>query len=759
MAQATALGALSKREGDVLAAMADGLSNDGIAHRFHISVKTVETVARSIFQKLGLVEESRGENRRVKAVVMYLECSRLDGGLPIPATPFIGRTAFVVSLHAAFERAHCVTLTGVGGIGKSRIAIEVGRSHQAKGDPVRFVDLSGASGRTSVDAAFFEAFGVTLEAQFERGIARAAENRALLVVIDNAEEVVAPVTERIAGLIRNPHVSVLVTSRVPFRQRFETVVPVPAMSPVDAADLLMNRSDVLLDADDAAILGDAVGRLPLALEMVAARLRSVAPKDLIERLGTLTEILDEGTPDERHGTLAGVLDSTLRSLPPEASRALRLLSAVPGGFDLDLAAVLVGGSNLVATIATLADVSLIEFDRVRRYRILEPIRQLAHSQLLASGEGTHTRERLVTWALDLATGQIGSGAFGQPDHSLLGANRLALEGALQIAVEDGDANRALRIIGSAGGWFATSYPTSWLPLIEKALANADVNEDAALVGAAELTAGLLAAAAHDDRCEGFLQRAETNLRSAGELRKALYAQFWLLTYTGGNEPLYLRAIALANELGDVRAQAALWAARAHHGFIGGMSFVDVEPWFLHGIDLGRRSSKSVTLGALQKLVHHRLEANRPLDEIVPFLDEAEQLVVSAPNIELLSETHWLRGRLFMRIGDTNAARRNFAVAYAKAVPTENATTLAFVTLYAVDALAGVVEPSVLADCLKPVVWYMNNRWGKTHPTLIAKAPQLAFGPTPESSTEELNAAAARVHEMLLVELAKSTQAT
>jgi predicted ATPase len=738
--------------------MADGSSNDGIAKRLHLSVKSVESISRAVFQKLGLTDESHDQNRRVKAVLVYLEHTVAeDGPVPVPATTFVGRSHLVASVRSHLEQSRCVTLTGLGGIGKTRLAIEVARCHVAEIGPVRFVDLVAATTDGAVSTAFVHAFGAAGADRLERAIAKAAGDRRLLVVIDNAEEVIERIGTWITKLLRHPELSVLVTSRVPIGQRYELVVPVPALSPTEAVRLLHVRLRTEVDHEEAVLLCEAVGRMPLAVEMLAARLRNVSAPDLVDRIGKLDDLIDESAPDHRHGTLAGVFTSTMNSLPPDVARALRLLSGVPGGFQLDTAAAIVGGANIVGTVALLADVSLLDFDGVRRYRMLEPIRQMAVQQLQATGDEPLFRSRLVEWCVDLATDQLAAAqvpddkttqAAERPSHRRLMADRLAIEAALRTALDDGLYRSALQIIGAFGPWMATSHPKSWVSLVEKALAQVDPADDPATVGAAEFTAGLLMASAQDDRCEVFLRRAEEHFSEAGDQASALQAQYWLLRYNGGNEALFARAIALAEQLGDVRLQALMWGGRAHHGFLAGLPLETVEPWALTAVSLGRRASRSAAVMALQFLAFRWLDTNRPLDEVVALVEEAEQLLSKMKSVGMLSEVAVLRARIFLRSGEVDAARAMFVAAFAGTEPSDNMTHPVFISLYAFDALVGAVDVGVLADLRSPIVWFLNQRWGKPHPSLVAKDPQLAFTPVPESGLEHVIAATTEVHRLL-----------
>lgn len=725
--------------------MASGLSNEGIARQLHLGVKSVESISRSVFQKLGLGEEPKESNRRVKAVLLYLaHITDENGRLPVPITPFVGRAELLASTAALLGRVRFVTLTGIGGVGKSRLAIELAARHMADGGPARFVDLAPCTSRGSVAAAFLSAFGAPSRERFGRYVSTASSGRELIVVVDNAEHVVAAVLDWIPPLLNDPNVTLVVTSRRPLDLDGETVRAVPPMSAADAVHLLTARATHRVDHRRAAALCDAVGRIPLALEMVSAQLRAVAADALLDRPDALKAVVG------RDGVLAATLTSTMRLLNSAEARALRLLSGLPGGFELEAAAAIVGGRDIVAVISRLTGMALVEFDGVRRYRMLEPIRQLMVAALVEAGELGDFHRALIRWVIDLANGAVSNsdGSPSHPGHRRLTAERAVIETALVAALDVGDHLDALRILGPVGWWCAASYPTGWLLYVEKALAAVRDGDDAVVVGWGHLAAGIMTATLNDSRCEEYFDVAERLLRSESQQAAAMYARYWNLRWNGGSDEAFEAALAHADELGDTRMQAFIWGARAHHGFVAGKPFDQIEPWFLRSIELGRRSSRSATLVALQWLAGRRLDVGRPVEEIEPLVTEMDAVRAKLGDFGGLDESDMLRGRLLLRLGHTEAARERLAAAIGGVLPTESASAMACYVLYGIGALDGVADPARLDELRRPAAWFIIERFGEHHPVLLATAT-----PVPDkhiqSDVDALTAAAIEVRRLLL----------
>jgi len=333
--------------------------------------------------------------------------------LPAPLTSLVGRRAEIDELRATLDRHRLVTLTGIGGCGKTRLAIAVaGEVAPAYPDGVRFVDLSGIASVekpavtvAGVGAAVAAALGV--RERPDLGSIDLLEHHLrphrLLLVLDNCEHLVEACAGLAGTLLRRcPGLRVLATSRAALGVPGEVAWPVPTLSvPTDggagglaelcrheSVQLFLDRAAVpavraLTDADAPALAAVCAGLdgLPLAVELAAARTSVL----------TLPEIADRiRDPDLlRHSALDAAMAWSYRLLEPEVRAAFRRLAVFNGGFTLDAAQALWGRSREVSLdlIADLVAKSLVVVERHRataRYRQLETIRHYAADRLAES---------------------------------------------------------------------------------------------------------------------------------------------------------------------------------------------------------------------------------------------------------------------------------------------------------------------------------------------------------------------------------------
>jgi predicted ATPase/DNA-binding SARP family transcriptional activator len=337
--------------------------------------------------------------------------------LPQPLTSFVGRRVEVERVLGRLRSDRLVTVTGAGGVGKTRLALVVGEVLlPGYPDGVLFVDLSTVREPSLVRARIGEVTG---------GAERPADaigGRRMLLILDNFEQVVAAGPEISQLLDRCPGLRVLVTSRAALRVRGEHVIPLEPLPASDAASLFEARArsaaaDVL---GDAAVVGDIVARLdrlPLAIELAAARTRAFSPDVLRDRLAERLPLLDAGPRDapQRHRALRDTISWSYELLSPGARAAFRKLSVLAPGFDLD-AAVAVGEADLEA-IAELVDQSLL--GRIgARYAMLETIREFAAGMAAEHGETSLAADRHLAHFLTVAT----STRRGARDGGTMGRN-------------------------------------------------------------------------------------------------------------------------------------------------------------------------------------------------------------------------------------------------------------------------------------------------------------------------------------------------
>jgi predicted ATPase/class 3 adenylate cyclase len=328
--------------------------------------------------------------------------------LPATLTRFVGRETELAEIVQLLSASRLVTLTGVGGAGKTRLGIEAAR-RLADGFPdgVFFVDLATVVDPALVSAAVAAGLELMLDqtGTLTDQLAAYLERRVTLVVLDNCEHVVAAAAAVVDTLIRRaPSIVVLATSREPLGIPGETVWRVPSLTVADAIDLICDRARSAQPGfcpgpEDQTALERICSRLdgiPLAIELAAARLHLLSPADVARRLDDRFRLLTGGarTAVDRHRTLQATIDWG-HDLLDEPSRALlRRLSVFAGSFDVESAEA-VGGANALDLLGDLVDRSWVAVEprdgaRVR-YRLIETIRQYAADKLAQAGEADKAR--------------------------------------------------------------------------------------------------------------------------------------------------------------------------------------------------------------------------------------------------------------------------------------------------------------------------------------------------------------------------------
>ena len=342
---------------------------------------------------------------------------------PSPLTRLVGRTDELETLTRMLteDGQRLVTITGPGGIGKSRLAVAVARAvESAFPDGVVFVDLAPVLDAGLVITAVANALGIrdTGERPLAEKVAAALAGRRLLLVLDNVEQVVdaAPM---LSALITGSSASVLATSRILLRVRGEQNLPVGPLPSPDAAELFVERAravkpDFELTDDNApqviAICG-ALDNVPLALELAAARLRVLTPTALIERLDHALPMLVGGARDlpERQRTLRATIDWSAQLLSDSERDLLLRLGVFRAGFGLDAVEWMadgLDGEDAVEALGALVDGSLVrEQDRGSRawFTMLATVREYGRDLLAERGELAESLDRHADFYVELAT--------------------------------------------------------------------------------------------------------------------------------------------------------------------------------------------------------------------------------------------------------------------------------------------------------------------------------------------------------------------
>jgi predicted ATPase/DNA-binding CsgD family transcriptional regulator len=381
---------VSGREAEVLAALAAGLSNARIAGRLHISVRTVETHVSSLLRKYGVADRHALARLARPGTTVAPEPGHVTG-LPSVRTSFVGRASERAALGDL--RPGLVTLTGPGGVGKTRLAVLVaGSAGPAFPYGGAFVDLVPVQ-EDFVPQAAAAALGVAESPEVLDAIAdRLGRGRSLLV-LDNCEHVVDAVAEFVQRLLaRCPDTTVLATSRERIGVPGERVVPVDPLPATDAVTLFRGRADA--DAGDA-VIAELCARLdgmPLAIELAAARSASLGVEGLLTALDDSLRLLcgSRGT-DRRHRSVRAVIGWSHDLLDGEERMLLRRLAVFAGPFDLTAAAAVDGRPAAVVAdlLGRLTDKSLV-IHRHGRWRLLATVRAFAAERPDTAGEPART---------------------------------------------------------------------------------------------------------------------------------------------------------------------------------------------------------------------------------------------------------------------------------------------------------------------------------------------------------------------------------
>jgi predicted ATPase/class 3 adenylate cyclase/DNA-binding CsgD family transcriptional regulator len=344
---------------------------------------------------------------------------------PPPLTSFVGREAEISDVRQLVGQKQLVTLTGAGGVGKTRLAIQIAAQMAGEfGDGVWYVDLAPISHPGLVPVTVARALG--LPDQPSRStidtLSRFLSDRRALLVLDNCEHLLDACAELIAAILGTcRELTLLTTSREPIGTAGEVSWRVPSLSVSDEAIELFTdrarrvRPDFHLTDDNAAAAAEICRRLdglPLAIELAAARVRALSLAEIVDGLHDRFRLLTGGarTAVRRQQTLRASADWS-HALLTEPERVLfRRLAVFVGGFDLDAAQAVAGGGDveryqILDQLTLLVDKSLVVADDSSgrtRYRMLETVRQYALEKFAESGEADAVRARHRDYYTELA---------------------------------------------------------------------------------------------------------------------------------------------------------------------------------------------------------------------------------------------------------------------------------------------------------------------------------------------------------------------
>ncbi|MBE1469411.1 BTAD domain-containing putative transcriptional regulator [Kibdelosporangium phytohabitans] len=397
--------------------------------------------------------------------------ARPSGNLPAALSELIGREHAVAEVGHLVETARMVTLTGPGGVGKTRLAVRTGGElTKSFPDGVWLAELDAVAGPAEVIAtALGVRDGAGTEPLVER-LAGALRHKQALLVLDNCEQVVEEVAVLAETLLKaGPDLRILATSRQPLGVDGERLWVVPPLDQDRAAELFVARAAAtapgfVLGEDNAEAVAAICARLdgiPLALELAATRVRSLGVRQLADRLGDRFQVLAAGRrgAPQRQQTLRGMIDWSWELLADDERELLRRLAVFSGGCTLAAAETVCAGDDVLDLLARLVDRSLVVTDGRDsadgpRYRLLESVAAYAMERLEESGEVDRVQrahfEYFTAFAEQAQPHLLGHGQ--RQWLRLLDAEIGNLHGALDGAVRQKNAAVALRL-ANATAWY------------------------------------------------------------------------------------------------------------------------------------------------------------------------------------------------------------------------------------------------------------------------------------------------------------------
>ncbi|MGO9928400.1 MAG: ATP-binding protein, partial [Mycobacterium sp.] len=423
------------------------------------------------------------------------------GNLRPAATSFIGRESEVAELHAAMKAHRLVTLTGVGGVGKTRLAVEVAaRLADEFPDGVWFFELAAVTDPAAVPDAVAAVLGITQQPgkTVTESVAAALEGRVRLLVFDNCEHVLDAAADLIEAILaHSATVRILATSREGLGVPDEQVWPVrslDAAAGIDSAavSLFVERAQgiapgfTMVNGDEAAAVTEICQRLdgiPLAIELAASRMASMTASEVRDRLDQRFRLLVGSRRGlERHHTLRHAVQWSYDLLADAEKALLERCSVFAGGFDLQSACAVSCSEDDFATLDLLDALvrkSLLVADRTSgrtRFSMLETIRQFAEEHLVAHGEASKIRAAHSRYfagrEADILT--LWDSPRQREAYTWFSVELANLRTAFRWAVDQGDLDAAATIatyVPVLGGLFHSSEPIAWAEeLIERARA-------------------------------------------------------------------------------------------------------------------------------------------------------------------------------------------------------------------------------------------------------------------------------------------------
>ena len=429
---------LTRRESEILALLAQGYSAPEIAQQLTLALSSVKWYVQQVYGKLGV-------NNKQRAIIRAGELGLLEPrslaasvhsipkhNLPSQLTSFIGRKKEIDQIKKRLEKHRLVTLTGSGGVGKTRLSIQVA-SELLNEYPhgVWLVELAPLTDPSLVAQTVCAALDVTPQGNILAlsALVNYLKSKNLLLVIDNCEHLIDACAQLCDSLLHAcPSLRIIASSREALGVEGESAYRVPSLSlpnpngglqtmgESEAVKLFTDRAQAVLpefelteiNAPFVVQICQRLDGIALAIVLAASRVKLLNLEQIASRLDNAFRLLTGGsrTSLPRHQTLRALIDWSYDLLSEEEKAVLRYLSVFVGGWTLESAESVCDNPKILDLLAHLVDKSLVTVDFEHggqpRYYLLETIRQYAHEKLIESGKNHQTRDRHLDYFLRLA---------------------------------------------------------------------------------------------------------------------------------------------------------------------------------------------------------------------------------------------------------------------------------------------------------------------------------------------------------------------
>lgn len=636
----------------------------------------------------------------------WLPVKDIPNNLPHQPTSFIGRERELGEVKALLGTARLVTLLGMGGLGKTRLSLQAAAElmHQFP-EGVWFLDLAPISDATLVLSEVAQVLGVREEPDrplLQTVCAHLKSHRALLI-FDNCEHLIKVSAQLASAILKvAPQVRILASSRESLRTPGEQsypVLPLPVPAQGDSIEALLRSTAVRLFVDrvqlhkpafelnerEAPHVAELVARLegiPLALELAAARIRSLTLADINTRLKDRYKLLTGGSRvlQERQQTLRALVDWSYELLEPAEQTVLARLAAFVGGFDLEAAEAVCGDDEIdsldvLDLLASLCEKSLVmleERDEGSRYRMLETIRDYAREKLEQGGDAAAVTARHCAHYFGVAKA-ANHGLRGPQQADWIWKLEVELDNirnAIALALAGGvDSFIAVKFaVAMQGFWILRGYSTEGRKLVRAALALPAIEASSVAQGWA-LYVGAALAESQSDHAE-----ARKMLETCLELRRQLGNEIDIAATLSTLSLARLQAgDAVGAAAGETEALQIFQRLGDRRGEAIGLLHLGQISLF-EGNDAAARTHLDRCLAIAREIKHQELEAECELflgatalqgdDRAQAGLRFKRSLTVCREAGDKRGEAHalWWLGHLDLRSGDLVSARTRLSEA-------------------------------------------------------------------------------------------------